>query len=814
MSNFTMISTRKTTRRWVLGATLIAVAACGDGRGAIDSEGAVIDPPAQCSGDRPDCSLSEDFPVAADLNAENSAGLRYSEEAGSLVIDRVTVLPDADGDGVPDDADDCPGTPDWRTCDDDPTNDGMYQTLFYDPTGADEVVRRSVVPVTSDIPRIDVYFLVDATPTLAEEIAVLQAEILNIVDDVRSSFADARFGVGLYREYPLDPLASAYSQAPYHHVLDLTNDAALLQTAVATLNTVSNKTDESAATQALYSVASGRGLGDFVPNRGSCPSAPDAADVGYPCFRPDALHVVMNITDAAVINGPIGPQYGDPQFAPGIGMGVTGVMNLPPVEMFPALFDADSSATALDLGDLSARSLTLMGMSTGLTNQVDTANALGCDTMSGVPPGFDMDGKDVVLALRFDSLVSGVEVFANNTHWPGANVALFDDALLDPAAALECDGGTVGLGNWGFISWDPTTSQQYYLVADGIIPAAEPGHMPEGAFSISIVHDGDPANPSWLTTDAPVAWNDVEAALLASDIRVASVVTLKDAMTMTSDGNGDARLIAAATDALTKVGGEWVTEVASANGEGLDSAISNTIALVKNDSGFDIALSDADNPGTGFDERLFVETLRHQDCAEGEPLGCDNGSGNTCNDCTIGALLTYEVIFANRSVAPTSSSQRFDFELVVRADDAVEVERIPVRVLVPDAAAHDFRNLPGTSFYRNVYDSTARCITPPERPKWGNLTWSGTTPGDSTIEFQIRTAPTIDDLQTATPAVVVIPTDTTSSTLNLTEELIADGQSYGLPYIQITAVLNPSTSPLATPTLEGWTFEFVCEAAE
>ena len=66
----------------------------------------------------------------------------------------------------------------------------------------------------------------------------------------------------------------------------------------------------------------------------------------------------------------------------------------------------------------------------------------------------------------------------------------------------------------------------------------------------------------------------------------------------------------------------------------------------------------------------------------------------------------------------------------------------------------------------------------------------------------------------STPAVVAIPTDTTSRTLNLTQELIAVGQPYGLPYIQITAMLNPTNNPPVSPTLEGWSFEFVCEAAE
>ncbi len=808
-----MISPRQAARIWTCCATLIAVAACGEGQAAVDSENAVIDPPAQCAPDRPDCSISQDFPVASDLNAENSAGIRYSNETGSLVIDRVTSLPDADGDGVPDDADDCPGAPDWISCDGDPSNDGLYQTVFYDPNGANEVVRRSIVDVIADIPEVDIYFLIDATPTLAEEVTVLQAEILNVISDIRLSFPNAQFGLGLYREYPLAPLAAAHSQAPYHHILDFTGDDLLVETAVSTLNTVQNATSASAATQALYSVASGLGLGEFVPNRGSCPNAPDA-DIGYPCFRDGALHVVMNITDAEVHNGPdpAGAEYGDPPFAPGVGIGVS---TLPPVEMFPQLFDADTAALALDLGDLSGRSLTLMGMSTRLTDQVNTATALGCDTMSGIPPGADMDGKDVVLALRFDSPVLDADVFANNTHWPGANVALFEDALLAPATAVTCDGGTVGVGSWGAINWAPTTSQQYYLVADGIIPAADPGLMPEGAFSISIVHSGDPANnPAWLTSDAPVAWTEVEAALLSSNIRVASVVTLRDAMSMSSDGAADAREIALATDARTRFGSPWLTELSSSTGEGLDAAISNTIDLARNLSVYDISLIGLDDAATTVDETEFIASIRHDDCAEGQAVGCSSGTLNECRDCELDAALKYEVVFANRTVSPIGAAQVFDFEIVVWADDVLEVERIPVRVMIPDAASHVFNDTPASSFYRNVYDATERCITPPEFPKWGALTWEGTTPSGSSIDFQIRTAPVLEDLPTAIPVILSITGSAEGGTFDLREELIAAGQVVGLPYIQITAVLNPSTSPPTTPTLNGWSFEFVCEAAQ
>jgi hypothetical protein len=810
-----MIPLPKTVRCWTLLVTLLALAACGGDSTVADSENAIIDPPAQCAPNRPDCSVSEDFPDGSELNATNSAGLRFSDDTGALVVDRVSILPDSDGDGVPDDADDCPGMPDWITCDNDPTNDGLYATVFYDPTGAAEVTRTSIVTTTADLPQIDVYLLVDATPTLSDEIRELQLNILSIIDDVRLDFPDARFGLGLYRAYPLDPLADPYSQAPYHHILDLTDDEDLVQTAVSTLDTLanSNTNPESAATQALYSVASGLGLGDMVPNRGSCPDAPNA-DIGYPCFRPGALHVVMNITDAEVHNGPnpTGSVYGASPFVPR----GAGVMDLPPVQMFPGLFDADDAATALDLGDLSAQSLTLMGMSTLLENRVDTSKALGCDL---TPPMFgeDLNGADVVLELRFDASVISVDASANNTHWHGANVALFDDALLDPAVALACNGGS-GVKLWGSVSWAPITSQQYYLVADGIIPPSEPGHDPRGAFSISIVHDGDPPNPTWQTSDAPVAWTDVETALLASDLRVASVVTLKDAMDVVSDGNTDARLIAAATDALTKTG-EWVTELPSADGAGLEFAVSNTIALAKTDSVYDISVVDVDNDLTGIDERDFVAAIRSHDCAQGAVFECDSGFGNTCTLCDVGADVEFEVVFSNMSQPPVGASQVYDFELVVSADDTIEVERIPVRVMIPDAAAHEFDDNPGASFYRNAYDSTARCNTPPEHPKWGDLVWEGSTPLGTTIEFQIRTANSTAELPLAIPASVIIPggvapTDPDSHRFNIREELIADGQVVGLPYLQITALVNPSNTPPATPSLRGWSFEFYCEAAQ
>ncbi|MDH3485100.1 MAG: VWA domain-containing protein, partial [Myxococcales bacterium] len=625
---------------------------------------------------------------------------------------------------------------------------------------------------------------------------------------IEALFDDPQLGLGLYRDYPVVPLAMTYSQAPYHHILDLTDDTLLFEKAVSTLNTVSNMTNPEAGSQALFAVATGQGLGDFVPNRAPCP----AGQVGYPCFRPDVLRLVLNITDAAMYNGPSGPAY--PAFVPPR----PGVFSLPPVQMFPALFDADDALSALDLGDLSAQSLTLMGMSTLLSNQVNTAmapaTALAPGCITGVPPDNDMDDKDVVITFRFDSPgVTLVDVFADNTHWPGANVALFGDAMLDPAATLGCDG--MATGNWGAIQWMPTARQPYYIVADGQVPAGEDVE-PEGAFSLSIVHNGDPPDPvAWLTATAPVDWPMVEMALLANDIRVASVLSPKDAVTMPSDADADARAVASATDAVTKVGGEWVREITAPDGEGLGAQVTNTLSLILDESIYDIQIVAVEDVATPmFDETDFIITLEAQDCAEGDPLECGSPSIDRCPACEPGAEIAFELGLLNDSVPPTSTSQVFDFEVIIWVDDTIELERIPIRVMVPDAAAHTFDNTPGTNFYRNSYDSTDRCRTPPERPDWGDLTWTGNTPGDSLIEFQIRSTSTAAELDTAVPVVIVIPTDTMDTTLDVGQELINNGIPNGLPFLRVTAMLTPTSDLAFSPELFGWELEFVCFAAE
>ncbi|MGB5809602.1 MAG: hypothetical protein WBG86_03675 [Polyangiales bacterium] len=810
----------KTTLRVLPFMPLFALIACGDTTGFGDPVNKEIDPQRDCEEASPVCSRSLDFPDQSELTPTNSSGLRFSNETGGLVIDRVNALPDGDLDGIPDEADDCPLDDGWRLpCDGDASNDGIYRTLFYTPDGAAAASRNVAVTTASDIPAIDLYFLVDASGSMDDEFMALQTDIDTIVSDVQGLFSDTRFGLGLYRQYPVDGLAMPFSQAPYHHVLDLDSDGALFATAVSTLNTVSNMVAESAGSQALYSVATGQGLADFVPSR----FCDDPTAVGYPCFRPDVLRVVLNLSDAEMFNGPrpLGPLYlpFDPVRP--------GVNTLPPVVMENALLGADDAATALDLGDLSGRSLTLMGMSSLLTNQVTTSTipltaiAGGCQTMSGPLPGLDTDLNDAVVTFRFDTPPLGlVTASTRNTHWPSANLALFDQLPLDPLTALGCDGSA--MMNWGSLDFAPVAAQQYYLVADGRVPAG--GSTQPGAFSLSILHGDDPPNPAWATADAPVEWAPTEVALLANQIRVASVVSPRTAMAP-SDADPDARAIAAITGALTRLDDPWVGTITSPTGEGLAGQITNTIRQIVEDSGYDIALTATDDPGTPEVESAFFLRAAPEECSENVEefdFTCDGrtDAGACTNDCAClgcqpGAVTEFEVTLMNDSVPPIDgASQRFDFEIVVRADDAVEIERIPVRVLVPDEASHEFVAIPEMNFYRNSYDSSLTCNTPPERPDWGFLVWEGDTPGGSTIEFQIRAANTMEELAMVVPASVIIPTDTTEEKLDIGQALIDDGFPNGALFIEVTAMLNPSPDVLSTPELTGWSLEYTCFAAE
>ena len=133
---------------------------------------------------------------------------------------------------------------------------------------------------------LDVYFLVDTTPSMREALDGLRAGVQGIVEDLARAQLDVQFGVGDFRDLDdlvtLDPARHAYRRdAPIGPA------GPALSTALASLQIAAGGKDiPEAQTIALTQAATGAGMPGVVP-------------VGQQAgFRPAATKVIVLITDA------------------------------------------------------------------------------------------------------------------------------------------------------------------------------------------------------------------------------------------------------------------------------------------------------------------------------------------------------------------------------------------------------------------------------------------------------------------------------------------------------------------------------------
>ncbi|MBW2380252.1 MAG: hypothetical protein JRG70_11990, partial [Deltaproteobacteria bacterium] len=179
--------------------------------------------------------------------------------------------------------------PGWRLpCDGDASNDGIYQTLFF--KSDQEATVQAELAISGSITSADAYILMDATGSMTGEQVQLLKDLSSgtfvdpsgcapgagtgIVGALKCAVPDLWLGVGDFKEVSYLPHNDRYDMAPYHHYLDMTDDVQHIVDAVAQMVADFNLDTPEAATQAIYSVITGSGLGDLVPNRGACPSTP------------------------------------------------------------------------------------------------------------------------------------------------------------------------------------------------------------------------------------------------------------------------------------------------------------------------------------------------------------------------------------------------------------------------------------------------------------------------------------------------------------------------------------------------------------
>ncbi len=115
-------------------------------------------------------------------------------------------------------------------------------------------------------------------------------------------------------------------------------------------------------------------------------------------------------------------------------------------------------------------------------------------------------------------------------------------------------------------------------------------------------------------------------------------------------------------------------------------------------------------------------------------------------------------------------------------------------------------------------DYSADC-GPGDHPRWQLFSYHLDTPGDSSIQFEARTAETSADLDSAEVVSLGASTATVQSPANpegkdVGSALEAANLSANLGWLRISITLSPSSDGLATPVLEDWNLSYDCVPAE
>lgn len=163
------------------------------------------------------------------------------------------------------------------------------------------------VPLETEVElgRADVVFLVDTTASMQDEINRIREQLRDrIAPAVNDAIPDAQFAVAIFADFPEEPFGDREEDTPFSLVLPLTDELTRVQSAFNSIELGNGRDSPESQVEALYQLATGAGIGDYVEPSLGCPSG----GTGYPCFRDDALPIVLLFTDAPFHNGPGGSE--------------------------------------------------------------------------------------------------------------------------------------------------------------------------------------------------------------------------------------------------------------------------------------------------------------------------------------------------------------------------------------------------------------------------------------------------------------------------------------------------------------------------
>jgi hypothetical protein len=237
---------------------------------------------------------SDGIPDYLDVDSDGD-GLPDREEDpnGNCQVDPGESSPreqDTDGDGVSDLVERLAGSDPGSATSTIPATDFYFILPFQGPTATGNL------QFSTSLQRADVFFSIDNTGSFDGETANIQASLTStILPAISAAIPNAAFGVGRFRDFPLDPHGLT-GDRPYELLQPITQQTSLVASALATMPAPAGGLDiPEAGYEALYQWATGTGLPDFnLP-----PFASNAPlGIGGVGFRPDALPLIVHITDA------------------------------------------------------------------------------------------------------------------------------------------------------------------------------------------------------------------------------------------------------------------------------------------------------------------------------------------------------------------------------------------------------------------------------------------------------------------------------------------------------------------------------------
>lgn len=321
--------------------------------------------------------------------------------------------------------------------------------------------------LTARLRVVDVMFVIDSSASMRDEIEGVRRGLRDrVVPGVRAEIPEALFGVAIFGEFPVFPHARPGSDVgPYELRTPITGDVGRVEVALERTPVWGNLDDPEASVEAIYQVATGEGLEPFIAPSLGCPRG-----VGGACFRPEAFHVVLLVTDAPMHNGPPGvPPVSRYAFTPA-----------PHTyeQMLEALRRIDAIVIGLGASDAFRPS--------PMPHLVALARDSGAVDSSGAPLAFDIGGSgdrigaEVVAALR--RLAEGVPLDVDATIEDRPGDAWDARTLVAEVRASAADppDGVAAVGTSSFEGVRPGTRLTFEIVVDtsGLPPTSERLEIP------------------------------------------------------------------------------------------------------------------------------------------------------------------------------------------------------------------------------------------------------------------------------------------------------------------------------------------------